>query len=123
MYKILIILLVVTILACLSQKNKLETFEGNKKMKDQREKIETLEQQKDLIIKNTGKEYNDTFPNKIVSGNINSIKRITQLKKYGLKVTVYNEKKYLRSILNRVIKLKNGRLDKIGRSNEILQDY
>tara|TARA_B100001093_G_scaffold385617_1_gene371456 strand:+ start:138 stop:371 length:234 start_codon:yes stop_codon:yes gene_type:complete len=35
MYKILIILLVVTILACLSQKNKIESFEGNKKMKDQ----------------------------------------------------------------------------------------
>lgn len=55
-----------------------------KKIKDQREKVESLEQQKDLIIKNTGNEYNDTFPNEIVSGNINSIKRITQLKNLHL---------------------------------------
>lgn len=54
------------------------------KMKDNREKIEQLDEKKELLIKTSINNYNDTFQNDIVSGSINSIKRVTQFKNLHL---------------------------------------
>ena len=54
------------------------------KMKENRDKIQKLDEKKELLIKTSVNDYNDTFQNDIVSGSINSIKRITQFKNLHL---------------------------------------
>ena len=54
------------------------------RMKNNREKIEQLDEKKELLIKTSINNYNDTFQNDIVSGSINSIKRVTQFKNLHL---------------------------------------
>lgn len=54
------------------------------KMKQDREKLESLDEKKELLIKTSNNNYNDTYPNEIVSGSINTIKRITQFKNLHL---------------------------------------
>jgi len=54
------------------------------KMKNNREKIEQLDEKKELLIKTSVNNYDNTFHNDIVSGSINSIKRVTQFKNLHL---------------------------------------
>jgi hypothetical protein len=74
-----------------------------KKMKENRDKLENLSEQKKVLFENSNTEkyensvnYENTFPNDIVSGSINSIKRITQFKNLHLN-SCFREKYYITS--------------------------
>jgi len=54
------------------------------KMKKDKEKIELLDEKKELLIKTSNNNYKDTYSNEVVSGSINTIKRITQFKNLHL---------------------------------------
>ena len=55
-----------------------------KKMEENRKRIDELDEKKELLIKTSTNDFKDVFSNEIVSGSINSIKRITQTKNLHL---------------------------------------
>ena len=77
-----------------------------RKMKENRDKLENILDQKKVLNENSSNEkyensinYENTFSNDIVSGSINSIKRITQYKNLHLN-SCFREKYYLTSPTN-----------------------
>ena len=55
-----------------------------KKMEENRKRLDELDEKKELLIKTSTNDFKDVYSNEIVSGSINSIKRITQTKNLHL---------------------------------------